>query len=455
LQLFREPNAGIVSTDGRRASTGVDRWLARCGPLLAISVVFLALLSRLVEIVWRYSVNIFFSDHWAIEDAILFQHHSWLEIFRWQYGLHRQGIGGIVLAIFEPLTGWNERATALLAIGILASACAVALVLKHRLFGTVTYLDVTIPLLFLTPTQYETLIGSLNPAYAPLPTLLVLLFCIAWTLNDERLRRPALLTTNFFSIYTGYGLFLGLLTPLLFGAELIRTRKRIALISLLISVASLASFFIGYRRLGGGVCEARTSNGGDYAAFVILLFSRFAQIPPSLPVASLFLALAAVSFLGATVFGFMAKFDISSSPKIVICTLTLFSTLFVGAATYGRSCSGAGFESRYMSYLILAFFGMYLGSLMPRGRATGMTVLLVAIALLSSAFVGPHLGQSTTRLSNLQMAWRDCYISTRDIAACDATTGSFIYNQPEPPDLQPKLDELERNRLNLFAPDQP
>lgn len=450
MGLIHGPEIGIVCPGERKVPVKVDRWRRTYGPVMVVLLVFSGLLFRLLQIVHRYSVNIFFTDHWSIEDSTLFGNHSWLEIFRWQYGLHREGLGGLLLAIFEPLTGWNERATAYLAVGILAGACGGALMVKRRLFGSITWLDVTIPLLFLTPTQYETFLGSLNPAYAPLPTLLVVLFCLSWTLKDERLRRPILLAINLCSIYTGYGIFLGLLAPVLFAMETICTRTLKAWISLLVSVLSLASFFIGYQALGGEVCHGIASNVGDYATFVVVLLSRFAQIPRSLPAAALCSALVAICILGAAVLDFTAKLNIGSSVSVVAYTLLAFSALFVATAAYGRSCFAAGVESRYMSYLTLAFFGLYLGSLRATAKTRGLVILPLVAALLSSASVRPDLQQSINRLSTLQLAWRDCYISTHNITACDARAGSFIYNQPEPSDLQTKLDFLESHRLSLF-----
>src|SRR6266446_1769393 len=62
---------------------------------LTVTTVFVLLLARLFGLVDRYSVNVFYGDQWKFDEATLFQKHSWLEIFRWQHGPHRQGLGGI------------------------------------------------------------------------------------------------------------------------------------------------------------------------------------------------------------------------------------------------------------------------------------------------------------------------------------------------------------------------
>jgi hypothetical protein len=46
--------------------------------------------------------------------------------------------------------------------------------------------------------------------------------------------------------------------------------------------------------------------------------------------------------------------------------------------------------------------------------------------------------------------WRDCYLSTHDIDACDTLAGRAIYPAPQATRLQQKLDWLEARGLSLF-----
>src|SRR5260370_8579640 len=114
---------------------------------LAVASAFILLAVRLFRLVEQYSVNILFGDQWQFDEATLFQNHSWLEIFRWQHGPHRQGLGGILSKLFEPLIQWNSRYEAFAIAGIICLACLAALWLKQRLFGKISYADVAIPLL--------------------------------------------------------------------------------------------------------------------------------------------------------------------------------------------------------------------------------------------------------------------------------------------------------------------
>src|SRR5438477_13173453 len=72
-----------------------------------------------------------------------------------------------------------------------------------------------IPAVAFTPAQWETLVGTLNFAHGPFPLLLIVLYCLAWTSTKKEARYQLVLLINFVSIYTAFGLFVGLLTPIL------------------------------------------------------------------------------------------------------------------------------------------------------------------------------------------------------------------------------------------------
>ena len=67
-----------------------------------VALVFAALAFRLFRLTAQYAVNIFFWDQWDFNDATLFEHHSPWQIFRFQHGSHRQGLGGLLAALVEP-----------------------------------------------------------------------------------------------------------------------------------------------------------------------------------------------------------------------------------------------------------------------------------------------------------------------------------------------------------------
>src|SRR5215813_15241915 len=64
--------------------------------LVAVLAAFAALSARLFTLISRYAVNVFFMDQWDFNEATLFEKHSLWEMFRWQHGPHRQGLGALL-----------------------------------------------------------------------------------------------------------------------------------------------------------------------------------------------------------------------------------------------------------------------------------------------------------------------------------------------------------------------
>src|SRR5579883_2285307 len=85
-------NETSVSHVSRQAAA----WPSRQWEALVLFGASLILASRLFLQVSHYAVNIFFSDQWVFDDATLFQRHSLWEMFRWQYGPQRQGVGALL-----------------------------------------------------------------------------------------------------------------------------------------------------------------------------------------------------------------------------------------------------------------------------------------------------------------------------------------------------------------------
>ena len=116
-------------------------------PLVAVAVTALVLTERLFLLVNRYAVNIFFSDQWEFNAATVFQSHTLWEIFTWQHGPHRQGLGGVMAKLIEPHFQWDSRIESFFIAGIFVVTGLLSIWLKQRLFGRLEYYDVVIPTL--------------------------------------------------------------------------------------------------------------------------------------------------------------------------------------------------------------------------------------------------------------------------------------------------------------------
>jgi hypothetical protein len=102
---------------------------------------------------------------------------------------------------------------------IMLAAVVCALCLKVRLFGPLTYSDIIIPVIFLSLKQWEVCVEATNPAPQVFPVPLVVGYCLAWICENRLIKYTFVLTINFLLIYSEYGLFMGLVTPVVFGLD--------------------------------------------------------------------------------------------------------------------------------------------------------------------------------------------------------------------------------------------
>ncbi len=433
-----------------------------CAELLLVGIVFLLLADRFFTTISEYAVNIFFSDQWDFNDATLFQHHSLWQMFSWQHGPHRQGVGALLELLAEPLFRWNSRTESFFVGGIILIAALCALWLKKRLYGRLSYSDVIIPLVFLSPLQYETLFVTANFAHGPLPLLLIVLYCLAWTCRHLLLRYGLVLTINFLTIYTGFGLFLGLLTPLLLAIDYwvnLRDAERgriYFVLALLLSLASFGSFFIGYTLQPAADCFSfHLSSLTDYAWYVALMFSLSfdARGTNALPtVVGLVVVCALLASLALSARGLLRARSGQWTRHATIAIMTTFCLLFCLSTAYGRLCLGIEHaqSSRYVIYLNLGLLGLYFALLgISNTIARNALVVILGVSLLGTIEPGKQMRREMAGWPNVKQQWKNCYLAIGDMRECNRY--AQIYPEPENTHLQEKLDFLKRTRQNLFA----
>ena len=428
---------------------------------------YLLMCVQLFNLVSRYAVNLLFWDQWEIADATLFEHHSIWEMFRWQHGPHRQGIGALLQKLIEPSIHWNGRYEAFgIAVMIVVSA-ALALLLKVRLYGAIDYSDVIIPMLLLTPRQWETLVLTTNPAHGSLPLLLIL-YCLAWLIRTYSWKYACVLLLNFFLIYDGYGIFVGVVTPVLLALDYHANTRHLGHkyrwgsgAALTISIASLVSFFVGYQFQSGVDCfSLAPDNPVLYLCFVALMLTNVAGLNIlSLKLATLIGSIPLLLLL-ASLWLVVKRLWVRRGTDIwfhhaVVAALLAYSVLYCFNAAYGRLCLGLAYAivSRYTPYVVLGFFGLYLYALSnsARNMRVGLVLLLLVFATLSARPLSRSETLVVSRTSDGKRAWRDCYLARHDIRQCDASTDFQVYPHPEATHMQEKLDFLEQNRLNLYS----
>ena len=433
----------------------------RAGPIVVFASLAI-LAGRLFRLTYRYSVNIFLGDQWEFHDADLFQKHSLWEMFRWQFGPHRLGLGPLLSKLVEPSFSWNSRAESFITCTVVTLAALCAVWLKKRLFGRLSVYDIVIPVFYLSAIQFESLFVFSNFAHGPLPLLLITLYCLAWTATGLFLRYVLVLALNFVIIYTGFGVFLGLLTPPLLVFDYwsnLRMKPNGLLYfiaGLLVSCSSMASFFLGYTLQPAVHCfSLKPRSLHLYPAFVSLMYANFwANADGLVPIAiGLVVVLWLIWTFVTTLRAMLKTNEIAWLRHAIPATLVSFSLMFAINAAYGRLCTGleSAQASRYANYLALGIFGAYLNLFTLHSARLRNALLSVAVVLSLTTLPIRARDRGTMRgFSDVKRKWKSCYLAGGSISECNAYADFQIEPEPEPR-LREKLEYLKRHRLNLYA----
>ena len=424
----------------------------------ALLAVFIVLAVRLFQFTSLHAVNMLFWDQWDFLNPF-FTGGSFADRFWQQHGPHRQGLGAVVTSLVYAVTGWNTRAEAFTVSGILVVAAAVAAWTTFRLFNRLHPFDLLIPVLFLTLHQWELVAGAVNPAHGSLPLLLATGMAFAQTVDGFRSRVALTAVLGVLATFTGFGLFLGVLAPVVLGLETWRAanprHRRAAALASVVATIGLGAFFVGYEiRPALGCHQAAVGSPWDYVRFVgTLLLARTTLIYPQ-GWTSTALAGGAVALLVAVAFSGWRGALHGDRRSLVVAILTSFALMFGAATAAGRLCPEweAATASRYVPYATTAWFGAFLWLTSRLDTARWPRDVLLALTLV--VLLGERFDRGTPAAAfypTVKRAWIACYVETKSIDACSARVGHAIYPVPTDTRLQEKLDFLERYRLNLFS----
>jgi hypothetical protein len=417
---------------------------------------------RFFMLIRKYSVDVFFFDQWDYLDAFFRNQATVANLFFVQIG-HREGLGLLPDIVLYPLTRWNTRVDSFVVGGAIFAAMLLALQLKRRVFGPLSYSDIAIPLIFLTVVQFETLLVTPNPAHSAFPLLLIMLYCHALLARNRGFRYAFILVLNYFLVFTGFGIFMGAVTIGIFFLECYWSLRHITavqfirpFVGLLIATASLASFFYHYVFQPSVPCfKVPHSHWLKYSEFTVLVFSGFI-VPRPVTVSMEVIVLGALILSVLIVILVWHLMHLLQSPlcktNLIGAVLVGFSLLFAANVAVGRLCLGVkfAFSSRYSTLLIPAFLGIYFYLL--SGRWYGMRKVFLGlwiVMLLPGALTVPR--DEVRQIALGKWHWADCYVRTGNIAYCDQSTSFIVSPSEEPSHLQEKLNYLKEHHLNLFA----
>lgn len=433
------------------------------GPLLLTAIVFLVLAVRQLLFVQHYAVNILYLDAWNLHDT-LFQNQSWWASFDQQWGPHRQGVGGWLLRVIANLTGWDSRFDAMAVSWLLIASASVGVYVAWRC-GLRGWALAGVPVIYLNARQYAFFIVNSNPSHGALPVLLFGVWAMCWFAKDV-VRLPAITLLTIALIFTGFGLFVGIITPLLFGAEMIAAyrsadRRRAAgvAVGLIFLAAAWAVFFHGYAFDQAGPIVLSFARVRDFVFFIGVLFSNAAGIGSwsGIPGAE---SIACGLIIFATVLTIcllrgwrsLKAGVVGDRVSVIIFSLAAFSILFAVGSASGRVDAGwkAGLASRYVTLAIPAFLAMVLHTATSHYRVVAQASIVFS-CLLALGTGGLYQTDLNTcdHLHDGCLRWAQMYRLTHDETGATQLAHFQVYPTPR---LKERLAFLERNRLNFLAP---
>jgi hypothetical protein len=428
--------------------------------LVALSLVLLSL--RLFAFIHRHAVNLLFQDQWDFWTG-MFQGRPLWDLFFWQHGPHREGLGYLVIRATAMLSGWDTRVESFVIGGVFVVSAGIALALKRRLVGRWSGFDVAIPLIVLTLGAWETLVGTTNPAHGSLSLLLLLLTLMAQTLERPALRVGLTVIGSFLAVFTGFTVLLGPLVSALLllwtvDAFLRRQDRALHVAGLLASLATLGLFFTyRYHFTPAADCFVFPDpHPANYLRYIGVVLLRPFQLPRTVlgGVLGVALLVVAVLLLVGSVLATVRTMGRDAGPRTVML-LVGFAFLFAMNSAVGRVCLGVeqGASSRYVPYMLCLPLAMYLAAWSIPGTTTRRALLGALLALCVIKEVRSRANESAAGAqARAKRAWQACYLRLGEVRACDRESGFSIYPAPEVTHLEEKLRFLRERKLNLFKP---
>ena len=436
-----------------------------------IGLVTLLASIRLFSFIDHYAVNLLFWDQWDYYRPI-FQPTSFWELFSWQHGPHRQGLGELITYVLAWSSSWNTRLDAF-AIGIVLLLSALTLLaVKRSVSRNWDFSDIIIPLTVLSLVQYETLVNTPNLSHSALPLLLVSLYAWSWQISNQLFRVAAILIINFLGIFTGFGFFLGPITIFFFllacfhavsGKEM--RQAVFAVIALLVVMLSMYIYFIGYHFQPAIECFSITLEEiRKYPTFIGLMLLNFLNIGgPTAGIAKQMVALLPFSgivwvLLQSSIHLLRTGYARQNRTMQVAFILAGFSFLFCLNTAVGRTCLGlvASQASRYLTITSLSFCGIYIYLLTWKSSRWRVLAIYGLLAVILLAYISPLKRSDWAVINNFhdgKVRWKECYLSYEDVALCNQQAGFAIYPVIDP-QIQQGLDFFKARHLNLYL-DQP
>jgi hypothetical protein len=435
----------------------------RVASLSVVTAVFVGLAWRQLHFVDTHAVNILFWDQWDLYKP-LFENQGWWQTFILQHGPHREGVGLVLMRILAELSGWNSRWEAFAESFLMIGAAALGLRLSLR-FGVPSHALslVAVPLLFLNVIQYEIFVGAVNLSHGAMPMLLFMAYCLCWFARNDRWRVLAISALTFLLIFTGFGVFVGGLTPLLFAVEGVQAWRAGERRHAAIAAGGLAAAGLSWALFARGYIFQAAVPGfrfpyehpTEYGVFIGRMLGNFFGAP-MMSQSGVFLGLVVAAALLAIALWHgwrVVRIGVVTEPRsAVLFCLAAFTLTYCANNAVGRVFTGpyAPLASRYVTLMIPGGMALFLQlALLGAERPFHWPALVFAALLVpGTAFPRSLDTMGINWYTEGRIHWKAAYLATHDEAQANKASHFSIYPGP----LGDRLTFLEDRHLNLFAP---
>ncbi|MGS5086790.1 hypothetical protein ACVC7V_09785 [Hydrogenophaga sp. A37] len=413
----------------RRLSAWVDGLPPRA--ITSVLVMLGVLLAaRLLGMTWLLSVNVPFSDQWALLTR-LYNGFQWSDVpvaFVWQHGPHRQGLSFAMVLPAYHLSDWNVRLDSFWIACVQLASGALALRLRRQLLpGSWSIWDALLLLAFWGVSGFETLWVAPNASHSIFPLCLLMLLVNVWLWTPGWARTAVVAALVVALGFTGFGLTalpalaLVLLLEAWRGAA---ARRRHALVLLATCFLTVAAFLVDYRFVVSAEgFQSMRPNPLDYLPFMAAMLSYFVLMVQRAsgwfiyPVGAVFL----LAMLGAFVVG-LRPLSARSGPSgheaserlWQVCVILLgCSLVFALLTAYGRVQLGveAATASRYTALVLPAVAALHLLLFRHRERAAPLMLVLLLIFVVRAVPETRRAYQHGRYFASVKLCWLEQYLA--------------------------------------------
>lgn len=445
-----------------RAMGLLESRYVRAAAWIILSCVFVVRVVALWHFTSKYAVNVMYADQWDFYTPMFNGEGLW-KAFDHQHGPHRQGAGFLVADALARMSHWNSRVDGLAVACLLILACCAAIPLVRMCGVTEPFLLLALPLLFLNLRQYDMLIGPQNLSHGAMPMLLFMLYALTWFIPRFPLRLAAISVLNFLLIFTGFGVFVGLITPIILGIELVQSLWNQRKAESWAVVAALLCCFASWALFAHGYVFQPAVEGFrfpyekpmEYLLFMATMAANFFGLGPDhlgITVGLLITALWVVMCVSH--FVIISRHGVVSRPRsVVIFSFCAYTLIYCANTAIGRVFLGwaqASMASRYITLLIPGAVAILIQlATLPSRRIAIPTAFLYLICLAPGVLIMHKWDWNNVRwFSNGRRIWKRTYLATHDEVKANQVANFMIY--PIPGIITDRLNYLESHHLNLF-----